>query len=256
MKNKMDVTAVVTGGAQGIGRGIVLKLYEQGYRVAVCDIDPEAAAEIVGLTGDPDRVLCITMDVSDEQSVREGIGWIARRGNLIGALINNAGIADPFNTAVGRLDLRDWERIIRTNLTGMFLTSKYCLPYLKQNHGSIINIASTRAIQSEPNTEAYASAKAGVVGLTHALAVSCGPEVRVNCISPGWIEVSRWQKQSRQRDVNLSERDHLQHPAGRVGEPNDIASLVAFLISDEAGFITGQNFIIDGGMTRKMIYEP
>jgi NAD(P)-dependent dehydrogenase (short-subunit alcohol dehydrogenase family) len=256
MKNQMDVTAVVTGGAQGIGRGIVLKLYEQGYRVAVCDIDPEAAAEIVGLTGDPDRVLCITMDVSDEQSVKEGIDRIVRSGNLIGALINNAGIADPFNTAVEHLDLRDWERIIRTNLTGMFLTSKYCLPYLKENHGSIINIASTRAIQSEPNTEAYASAKAGVVGLTHALAVSCGPEIRVNCISPGWIEVSRWQKQSRKREVSLSERDRLQHPAGRVGEPNDIAGLAAFLISTEAGFITGQNFIVDGGMTRKMIYEP
>jgi len=256
MKNRMDVTAVVTGGAQGIGRGIVLKLFERGYRVAVCDIDPEAAAEIGGLAGDPDRILCIAMDVSDERSVKEGIRQIDRTGDRIGALINNAGIADPFNTAAEHLDLGDWERILRTNLTGMFLTSKYCLPFLKKNHGSIVNIASTRAIQSEPNTEAYASAKAGVVGLTHALAISCGPEVRVNCISPGWIEVSRLQKRSGQRDINLSDRDHRQHPAGRVGEPNDIASLVAFLISDEAGFITGQNFIVDGGMTRKMIYEP
>jgi NAD(P)-dependent dehydrogenase (short-subunit alcohol dehydrogenase family) len=107
---------------------------------------------------------------------------------------------------------------------------------------------------SEKNTFAYSASKGGIVALTHALAVSLGPDVRVNCISPGWIDTSEWKKKSKRRIAELSERDHKQHPAGRVGRPEDIASLVAFLISPESTFITGSNFIADGGMTRKMIY--
>ena len=110
------------------------------------------------------------------------------------------------------------------------------------------------AIQSEPQGEAYAASKGGVLALTHALAMSLGPEVRVNCISPGWIVVDEWKKRSRRRVPVLSVADHGQHPAGRAGAPGDIAAMTAYLISDDAGFITGQNFIVDGGMTRKMIY--
>jgi hypothetical protein len=118
-----------------------------------------------------------------------------------------------------------------------------------------VNIASTRAFQSEPDTEAYAAAKGGIVSFTHALAMSVGPEIRVNCISPGWIAVSAWKKRSMAKPPDLRPIDHTQHPVGRVGEPGDIAGLVAFLLSGQAGFITGQTFIVDGGMTRKMIYE-
>ncbi|MBS1113574.1 MAG: short-chain dehydrogenase/reductase [Nitrospirae bacterium] len=107
---------------------------------------------------------------------------------------------------------------------------------------------------SEPDTEAYSASKGGIVALTHALSISLGPEIRVNCISPGWIEVRGWRKKSRRDKPDLSETDHSQHPAGRVGKPEDIASLAEFLISDQAGFVTGANFIADGGMTRKMIY--
>jgi NAD(P)-dependent dehydrogenase (short-subunit alcohol dehydrogenase family) len=107
---------------------------------------------------------------------------------------------------------------------------------------------------SEANTEAYSASKGGLVALTHALAVSLGPEVRVNCVSPGWIDVSAWKKRSRASQAALSEADHKQHPAGRVGRPEDIAALVAWLVSDEAGFVTGANYAVDGGMTRKMIY--
>jgi NAD(P)-dependent dehydrogenase (short-subunit alcohol dehydrogenase family) len=134
------------------------------------------------------------------------------------------------------------------------LCSKYAYPYLKKEKGVIINIASTRAFMSEPNTEAYSASKGGIYALTHALAISLGPDIRVNCISPGWIEVSEWKKKSLRKPAELTELDHKQHPAGRVGRPEDIASLVLYLISDEAGFITGANFIVDGGMTRKMIY--
>jgi NAD(P)-dependent dehydrogenase (short-subunit alcohol dehydrogenase family) len=107
---------------------------------------------------------------------------------------------------------------------------------------------------SEPNTEAYSATKGGILALTHALAISLGPDIRVNCISPGWIEVSEWQKQATRKEPELSEQDHQQHPAGRVGKPEDIASLAVYFASPEAAFITGANFVIDGGMTKKMIY--
>jgi NAD(P)-dependent dehydrogenase (short-subunit alcohol dehydrogenase family) len=122
--------------------------------------------------------------------------------------------------------------------------AKYAAPFLRQAKGAIVNIASTRAMMSEPDSEAYAASKGGVVALTHALAVSLGPDVRVNCISPGWIET--------RKDAKHSDADRAQHPAGRVGVPQDIAELAAYLIS--AGFVTGQNVVVDGGMTKKMIY--
>ena len=112
--------------------------------------------------------------------------------------------------------------------------------------------ASSRALQSEPHSEAYAASKGGIVALTHAMAMSLGPEIRVNAISPGWIDVSALQKSGEAE--SLSDEDHAQHPVGRVGHVDDIAALVAFLISDKAGFITGQNHVVDGGMTRKMVY--
>ncbi len=108
---------------------------------------------------------------------------------------------------------------------------------------------------SEPDSEAYAASKGGIVALTHAMAMSLGPDVRVNAISPGWIEVRDWKKKGQRQEIKHSKEENLQHPAGRVGEPEDIGRAVVFLCSGEAGFITGQNIIIDGGMTRKMIYE-
>ena len=125
---------------------------------------------------------------------------------------------------------------------------------LRPRGGAIVNIASTRALQSEPDTEAYAASKGGIVTLTHALAVSLGPAIRVNCISPGWIDVRAPQKAGRWDPSPLRPLDHAQHPAGRVGQAENVAALAEFLLSADAGFITGQNFVVDGGMTRKMIY--
>jgi NAD(P)-dependent dehydrogenase (short-subunit alcohol dehydrogenase family) len=127
----------------------------------------------------------------------------------------------------------------------MFLMAKHAAAHLRRTRGAMVNIASTRALQSEPDTEAYAASKGGIVALTHALALSLGPEVRVNCVSPGWIDTGT---------AKLSRGDHLQHPVGRVGRPADVAALAAFLLSNAAGFATGQNYVLDGGMTRKMIY--
>jgi NAD(P)-dependent dehydrogenase (short-subunit alcohol dehydrogenase family) len=225
--------ALVTGGAQGIGRAIAALLARRGYRVAVADLKAAKSRD----------ALFLRTDVSSEPSVRACVRSVVQRLGRLDALINNAGIAGPGNGPVDKLALREWNRRIGVNLTGPYLMAKHCTPHLRRHGGAIVNIASTRALQSEPDTEAYAAAKAGLVGLTHALAMSLGPRVRVNCVSPGWIAREPVRK-----------KDHAQHPAGRVGRGEDIAEIVAYLLSDAAGFVTGQNFVVDGGMTKKMIY--
>ena len=229
--------ALVTGGARGIGKAVAELLLERGYRVAVCDVKP--SGDLAG------GLAFIRCDVSREASVRACIGQVAQRFGRLDALVNNAGIASPPNGPVAKLALAEWNRRIGTNLTSVFLTAKHAAAHLRRARGAIVNIASTRALQSEPDTEAYAAAKGGMVALTHALAVSLGPDVRVNCVSPGWIDTGK----SKLRRV-----DHDQHPAGRVGRVQDIAEMVSFLLSERAGFTTGANFVVDGGMTRKMIY--
>jgi NAD(P)-dependent dehydrogenase (short-subunit alcohol dehydrogenase family) len=225
--------ALVTGGARGIGKATAALLAERGYRVAIADIEVGRAA---GMTA-------IRCDVSREPSVRACVRQVVQRFGRLDALVNNAGIASPDNGPVERLALAQWNRRLGVNLTGAFLMTKHAAPHLRRVRAAIVNIASTRAVQSERDTEAYAASKGGLVALTHALAMSLGPQVRVNCVSPGWIA-----------HAPVKKRDHAQHPVGRVGRPEDVAELVAFLLSDAAGFATGQNYVLDGGMTKKMIY--
>lgn len=188
------------------------------------------------------------MDV--ERAIAAALAW---RGQL-DVLVNNAAIADPKSDPIDKLDLADWQRAIDTNLTGPVLCAKHAVPHLRKQRGTIINLTSTRAYMSEPNTEAYTTSKAGLVGLTHALANSLGPDVRVNAIAPGWIATDAWKMRSKRSQPQLRDVDHEQHPAGRVGRPEDVAGLAAYLASSEATFITGSVFTIDGGMLRKMIY--
>lgn len=246
-------TVIITGGGQGIGKAMARRLLGKGMQVVIADVDAEAGEETAREYEGLGRLRFVHCDVSDEDRVRRLVDETVRTFKGIGALINNAGIS-RFKP-IDETSLADWNAVIGTNLTGTFLCSKYAAPHLREQGGAIVNIASTRALMSEADTEAYAASKGGIVALSHALAVSLGPAVRVNCISPGWIETGEWEKKSARRVPRHSERDRLQHPAGRVGVPDDVAALVEFLISPEAGFITGANFVVDGGMTRKMIYE-
>lgn len=242
-----DTVVLITGGGQGIGRAIARLLTERGAVAVIAEVDAQAGRE----AGFP----FVRCDVSREPSVRTCVRTVIGRFGRLDGLVNNAGLADPADDPVEKLELAAWNRRIGVNLTGAFLMAKHCVPHLRRTRGAIVNIASTRALQSEPDTEAYAASKAGLVGLTHALAMSLGPRIRVNCISPGWIDVSAWKKAGKRKPLRLSRADHEQHPAGRVGRPEDIAEMVVYLLSDAAGFITGQNFVVDGGMTRKMIYR-
>ncbi|XKH60026.1 SDR family oxidoreductase [Halomonas sediminis] len=244
----------LTGGAQGIGLGIAEHLLHQGDCVALTDIDAEAIEFCRERLGHPQQLLAMHSDVRDEAQIADSLAQTLTRFGRLDGVIHNAGIADPFCGPVETLELATWQNYLDTNLTPGFLCAKHAAPHLRATCGSLILIGSTRALQSEPDSIAYAASKGGIQALTHALAVSLGPDIRVNAISPGWIDVSDWQKTSQHQPAELDEQDHAQHPAGRVGRPQDIAAMVAYLLSDQAGFITGQNFVVDGGMTRKMIY--
>ena len=245
-------TMVITGGAQGIGRIIAEAALREGFHVAVWDVDQEALLEETERWKGNKNWLGIPCDVSRENEVSEAIEKTICAFGRVDVLVNNAAIAA--NMPMADLPVETWRRVIEVNLTGPLICVRYCAPLLKRNKGVIINMCSTRAFQSEAGTEAYSASKGGLFSLTHALAVSFGPDIRVNSISPGWIDVSAIRKMEKAKQENLSVADHTQHPAGRVGEGEDIARMVLFLSDPQNSFITGQNFIIDGGMTRKMIY--
>jgi NAD(P)-dependent dehydrogenase (short-subunit alcohol dehydrogenase family) len=246
------VSVMITGAGQGIGKALARRFAQGGARVVIAELDEEAGAETVEELRGLGDVRFVHTDISQEDDVKTAIAHTLEAGGRIDVLVNNA--AASVTRRLTDLSLEEWNRVLATNLTGAFLCAKHAAPHLRRASGSIINIASTRAFMSEPNTEAYSASKGGLVALTHALAMSLQPQVRVNCISPGWIEVSDLQKRSNRHAPRLSEEDHAQHPVGRVGRPEDIAALAYFLASPEAGFITGANFTVDGGMTRKMIY--
>lgn len=237
--------AIVTGGERGIGLGIAQELLTRGYQVLVGGVDEGAAkANLTSLPG----VQFQRCDVGREEDVRELVATALREHGRIDALVNNAGIAAPDNGPIEQLNLEIWESFLRVNLTGAMLCAKLCLPELRKTGGAIVNISSTRAHASEPNTEAYAASKAGLLGLTHALAVSTGPQVRVNAVCPGWVDVYP--------DWEPSPEDNAQQVTGRVGRPEEIATVVAFLLDSlQSGFMTGQHVNVDGGVRIKLGYH-
>lgn len=248
-------TILITGAGSGIGRAVTTHFHGLGWRVVGLDTDAEALAELRDALP-RERALLLTCNVGREGEVNAAF---TRIGEWLGedpldCLVNNAGIADPYAGPLESLALADWQAWIDASLTAAFLVTRASLPLLRRGgSASIANISSTRAVMSEPKTFAYAAAKGGLDALTHSLAVTLGPEIRVNAIRPGWIETGPWQKKGARSHPDHRPVDREQHPVGRIGRPEDIAEAIAYLHG--AGFITGQHLNIDGGMTAKMIYE-
>ncbi|MBK1879621.1 SDR family oxidoreductase [Pelagicoccus mobilis] len=233
-------SAIVTGGERGIGKAIVGLLETKGFHVSVLGLDLELAKEL------PPSVDFIQCDVSQFDAVEKAIDNICSKTSRLDALICNAGIADPGTKEIDFCSPEDWKRVIEVNLGGPFYCAKAATPYLRQAKGSIVNIASIRGIRSEANTFAYTASKGGLISLTHSLAASLGPSIRVNSVSPGWILTGD--------DYTPTPEDHSQHWSGRVGKAEDVAQMVAYLVSDKAEFITGQDFVVDGGVSKKLSY--
>jgi hypothetical protein len=235
----------VTGGAHGIGKGIVKAFARQGDEVVFCDLDPVLGAQTAAGTGARFCQLDVTDAVSLERCMRE----LFETCGDIDILVNNVGIS-TFKPLT-ELSIEEFDRVIATNLRPVFITSRQLALHRQQNgnhnYGRIINLCSTRYLQSEAGTEAYSASKGGIYSLTHSLAVSLAPlHITVNAIAPGWIHV--------REEEQLRPEDHAFHPSGRVGTPEDIARACLFLCDEANDFLNGQTLTIDGGATIRMIY--
>jgi NAD(P)-dependent dehydrogenase (short-subunit alcohol dehydrogenase family) len=230
-----DKLVIVTGAAQGIGRSIAEHFKAEGARVIGLDLKE---VEIEGV----EYRKC---DVGNFEEVIQVFSGIQKDHGAIHVLINNAGVSEF--QSIWEVDEQDWDRILNTNLKSVFICSREAARYMSEDIRSIVNMASTRAFMSEPNTEIYSASKGGIFALTHSLAATLSEKgIRVNAIAPGWIHTG---------SEELREVDHTQHWSGRVGNGDDIARACLFLSDPRNSFITGECLNIDGGMTRKMIYE-
>lgn len=222
-----DKVVVVTGGAQGIGKCIAEQFRQAGATVHIIDKTP--GEYFVG-------------DIADKTVLEAFAAQVLEENGHVDILVNNA---LPIMCGIDKCTYEQFSYAMAVGVTAPFYLAKLFAPHFAPG-GSIINISSSRDRMSQPQTESYTAAKGGIAALTHALAVSLGPKVRVNSVSPGWIDTAY---------TVYEGPDAVQQPAGRVGNPMDIANMVLFLCSDKAGFITGENICIDGGMTKLMIYH-
>ncbi len=219
--------AVITGGAHGIGKAICELFRNDGVTVHIIDKTP----------GD-----WFVGDIGDKDTLERFAKQVIEQSGHVDYIINNA---LPIMKGIDECSYEDFQYALSVGVTAPFYLTKLLIPVLSDG-ASIINISSSRDRMSQPKTESYTAAKGGIAALTHALAISLAGKARVNSISPGWIDTT---------DTEIIGADALQQPVGRVGKPEDIAEMVKFLCSDKAGFITGENICIDGGMTRQMIYH-
>ena len=232
-----DKVVVITGGAAGIGNCIRQKFEAAGATACVIDI-----AENDFYQGDIAENDFYQGDIADKKTLEQFADAVIKEHGRVDFLINNA---PPAMRGIENATYEDFEHAMRVGVTAPFYLSKLFLPYFGEG-AAIVNISSSRDRMSHPQTESYTAAKGGIAALTHALAVSLSGRVRVNSVSPGWID----------NGYRVYEGpDAVQQPVGRVGNPDDIANMVLYLCSDMAGFITGENICIDGGMTRLMIYH-
>ena len=242
MARSSSAVAIVTGAANGIGLAVARSLLQAGWRVAAVDL---AGAGLARRFAKRRRAAILEGDVAEENTAERAVAAALETFGRLDGVVSNAGISR--NKPIGKLTREEWHRVLDVNLTAAFLFARAAETALRKSKGAMVLISSSRALMSEANTEAYSASKGGLVALSHALSISFAPDVRVNCVSPGWIRTKNYGE--------LRRKDHAQHPAGRVGRPEDVAAMVQFLLDRErAGFITGANFLLDGGMTRKMIY--
>ena len=227
MKRFEGKVAVITGGAHGIGRATAEAFVREGAAVHVIDAAP----------GD-----WFTGDIGNKETLEKFAAYILERTDHVDCLINNA---PPMMKGIQDCSYDDFQKALAVGVTAPFYLTKLLMQHLGPG-ASIVNISSSRDRMSQPQTESYTAAKGGIAALTHAMAVSLAGKARVNSISPGWIDTT---------DSDITGADALQQPVGQVGKPGDIAELILFLCSDQAGFITGENICADGGMTRLMIYH-
>ncbi|MBE9916703.1 SDR family oxidoreductase [Paenibacillus donghaensis] len=244
-----NLVVVVTGAAQGIGFGVAKVFAAKGALLVMGDLNADrGTAAAAAIRKEGGQAVFVPCDVRQEEDIKLLMKAAEDEYGKIDVLINNAGVSrwkSPYELTVD-----EWDDILNTNARGCFLAAREAAKYMKKHGGgAVVNMASTRALMSEPDTEAYAASKGAIVALTHAMAVSFGPDgIRVNCVSPGWIETQDY--------GSLKQADHKQHPAGRVGKPEDIAKAFLYLADPDNSFVTGTHLVVDGGMTRKMIYEP
>ncbi len=235
--------AIVTGGASGIGAAVVTRLAGAGYAVAILDVNEPAPGG---------RAIALRTDVSDESAVRSAVQQVVSEFGALDVLVNNAGI--EIHGAVPELSADQWDRQIAVNLRSVFLCSKYAIPHMRGRGGAIVNISSVHATVSWPNCPAYDAAKAGMTGLTRAMAVDHGPDgIRVNVVCPGYIDTPLLRRSlaGPEEWEQTVERIAWWHPAGRIGTPEEVAEAVFFLASDAARFITGTCLVVDGGLTAR-----
>lgn len=245
----------ITGGGAGIGRGIAWHFARAGWGVSITDADKVAGQECLQVMKEAGtKAIFVPGDVSKPADVNRWLKTTKDRLGVPDVLVNNAGIM--IRKDVLKLSVAEFDKVIAINLRGTFLCAQAAAKMMARRGkgGSIINLASTRAYMSEPGTEGYTASKAGIVALTHGMAISLAPQrIRVNAIAPGWIETSDWQKAGKAKPPHHSKADREQHPVGRVGVPEDVARACQY-IAEDAGFMTGQTLVLDGGMTVKMIY--
>lgn len=250
MKLKGSV-AIVTGAGSGIGRGIAKCLSEEGATVIVNDIKEEAAKETQALLLSRGAAASVVVsDISTPDGAADTIEAASREYGRLDLLVNNAGRQG--NKPMVNLDPREWDSILNVNLRGIYLCSRSAIPLLAKKGGVIVNISSVHATATIEGFTAYAASKAGILGFTRALALECAPMgIRVNAVSPGTIDTPLLQEFFDSfEDPRQARAEYLKfHPVGRFGTPRDIGKLVAFLAGEDASFITGSEFIADGGMT-------
>ncbi|MEK4667672.1 glucose 1-dehydrogenase [Niallia sp. FSL R7-0271] len=239
---------IVTGASNGIGQSIAEHYLKEGAKVVFADVDEAASNKIIEASAYSENAAFIKTDVRQEQDIIRLMEETKQRFGRIDILVNNAG--KSLFKSFYDLTVEEWDDIINTNLRSVFLCSREAAKIMRHNTngGAIVNMSSTRAYMSEPNTESYSASKGGIMAITHALANSLADDrIAVNSIAPGWIETKHYD--------SLRDVDHEQHLSKRVGKPSDIARACLFLTDREINFITGTNLTIDGGMTVKMIYE-